>query len=358
VNRPLGCLVLLLAPVLIYGAWVSYPPSRYEAMSAKVLSDGAARHAEEQKYARRPDHNAYIDPDFLPFWGREGIEKRDPSPAGEQLKVLDGLCDLYEGKDVGLEKRFRESAIRKRFEKFQQYYPRIHKLCQLPDFVAPLNQPGDLLTDPMELVALRRLPMYLSGYAEYLAVQGKNSEALAVAMDSLRFARLVNHQQFTLLRSMIGLAVQHISQSTLAMLLDNSRAGVPLEKLMQTLQATHLPATAFGQCLESEYCQAMNSLGSLSKNQSFSWIPSPPGLESREFRLYKNDFMEMLHQVRQGQPIQSGWSAGFGSADWLLGRHRPFCTSSSGFSNSAGRTDAFPPIWSNCEPQAINLWMD
>jgi hypothetical protein len=321
----LGCIGLMVAPVLLYGSWVSYPPSRYESMSVQILGEAAARHTQEQQAAARPASNAYLDPDFLPLWGRKGVEQHDPSPAGSQLQVLNPLSDLAQGKNVNLEGRFREPAIRKKFQQFALFYPKLHKVCNQPDMLVPLTEAQNMLTVSPEWISLRGIAMKLGAYAEYLKLDGKEDEALGVAVDSLRLARLVSHQQLTWLRAMVGLASQSIAQEILAMILDNSRPRASLEPLLRSLEETQTPVSAFADCLEAEYCQQINSIPKLKQQtagqSSFSPLTLLPGLEWSELRMFKNDYMETLQQVRQGQPINSSWASSLDATSWLLGRH-------------------------------------
>lgn len=321
----LGCLGLLVAPVLLYAGWVCYPPSRYESMSVKILSDAAARHAREQQAAVKQASNAYLDPDFLPYWGRKGMEQHDPSPAGTQLKPLESLSDLANGEDMNLEGRFKAPAVRKKFKQFARFYPKVHKVFNQPDLLVPLTEPQNIMTVAPEWIAWRGLVQRLSAYAEYLKLEGKTDEALIVAVDLIRFARLVSHQQLTLIRAMMGMAAQSIAQDTLAMVLDNSSPQGSLEPLLRTLEDTQFPASAWADCLEAEYCQHINSIPKLKQQSSgpssFSPLSLLPGLEWRELRMFKNDYLEMLQQVRQGQPINSSWASSMGPTTWLLGRH-------------------------------------
>jgi hypothetical protein len=315
---------LLLAPVLLYAAWVSYPPSRYEALSVTILQEVAARHAAEQQVAHRADLNAYVDPFFLPFWGREGIELRDPSPAGEALKGLEDLSDLAQGRDVKLEKRLKDPAVHERFKQFALVYPHFREMCNRPHLVVPSSQPTSFPDPEPQYIAFRKIPLLLSGYAEYLSLQGQSEQALSVAMDCLRFSHLILAEQPALIRSMIGAAAQQISQSTLAMLLETPLPGEALEPLLQLLQQTQVPASTFSACIETEYAQGVEMLSGMKKpfaGQNASWIPLPPGLEGRELRLYKNDFLAVVVQLRQGQPIQNSWATNFKMLDWFLGRH-------------------------------------
>ena len=337
----LGCLGLLVAPVLLYAGWVCYPPSRNESMSVKILSEGAARHAREQQAAVRQDSNAYLDPDFLPYWGRKGMEQHDPSPAGTQLKPLESLSDLAQGKDVNLEGSLKEPTVRQKFQQFARFYPKIHKICNQPDMLVPLTEPQNIMTVMPEWIALRGIAQKLSAYAEYLKLEGKADEALGVAVDSLRLGRLIGHQQLTLLRAMISLATQSITQDTLAMVLDDAQIQGSLEPLLRTLEDTQAPASAWADCLEAEYCQHINSIPKLkqqsSGQSSFSPLTLLPGLEWRELRMFKNDYLEMLQQVHQGQPINSSWASSMDSSTWLLGRHSVFAAMTIPNYSRAGR---------------------
>ena len=79
-----GCLGAAAAPFLLYAAWISYPPSYYENEMQRRLAQRAAG----QAIAADSRKNAYMNPNFLPFWGRPTSERRPGMVAETQIKKL------------------------------------------------------------------------------------------------------------------------------------------------------------------------------------------------------------------------------------------------------------------------------
>ena len=324
-KKTLGCLALaFLTPVLLYVGWIQNPPSRHEVLSSQLLQASIARHVEEQSMVRS-ENNAYLDPDFLAYWGRKGSERSEGGEVEEKLGLMKELSDLQQGEEAHLEERWKQPDVGQAMAQVEQLYPKIHAMCIRPDFIVPRNEPPDLHSVEPNLLAWRRLPQDLSAYAEYLVLAGRSSDAIAVASDGLLFAARLGQQQPSIVRAMIGVAARSIAQETLAMVLSRCSPKESLAPVLDLLRSTQLPPTALVECLEEEYCQNVRSLSKLKTNPTpnspFNYLSALPGLDGRELRMFKNDYLSMLQQVRLGQPVQLGWAANSSLGNWFLGRH-------------------------------------
>lgn len=323
-NKFSGCLVFMLAVLLALVGWMLYPASRYEALSNQLLQASQARHLQEQQVARS-ESNAYIDPAFLGYWGRPGLEATPDSLAEEKLTLLAGLSDLEEGAETDLERRWKDPKVRERMDAFGEFYPKLRKVCRQPHLVVPMAEPQTILTKDPPWLKLRRILLIQSAYAEYLVLAGKTAEALQVSHDQLRLSRLVCQQQTYSIRSMVGASCQSMAQQTLAMILCRSRLVDSLEETLEVLETTQLAPTLYADCLEAEYCSWVRSIPKLQHTSAQSgtthWLSRVPGIEAREQRLYKNDFLHVIEQLHQGLPVDTSWTRRFGMTDWILGRH-------------------------------------
>lgn len=307
------------------------PTSRYEPKVQELLKACSEREQQQHKLAADVANNAYLDAAFLPYWGRKDLERKQDGEAEKKMKLVEKYSDLRERKETGLETavKSKDPAMTRAFSEFAAFYPKVHKVCNQPYFLAPQRQPLNYHTKLPGFLSLRAISQDLATYSEYLTLTEKLDQALEVAGDSLRLGWLVGSQPGGLMSQLISMALQSAGQGTVAMVLSNSprlASQASLEKLSQLLEATNPPDTAFVQALESEFYGACNSFSMLSGADTggdtlMVSILTLPGLRARELRLFKNDVFPLVEQVRQGQPVDTSWMQATGSGSWLLGRH-------------------------------------
>jgi hypothetical protein len=329
VKKRLGCLGFLLFLLAGYAVWALYPPSRYAAQLQEVYQGAQARHEASQLNAKNAATNGYLDPTFLPYWGRKNIEGKPNSELAAQLKKLDNYSDLHAGKEQGLEQKVGDPQTGQLFSEFGAIYDKLHQALALPKFVPPDDQPVNAGTLVPNFLAFRSLEQYLSAYAEYLSLSGQSDRALAVCQDMLRFSKVVNSDGSTLIQLMISVATRAISQSTLAMVLQTGSAGRPavLQELSKTLTETQFSEEDFLNAFYGEYYMVTNSVLQLGQKplvegqDTNAIVYRLPGLVSREFRLYQNDYFPILEKARQGDYRVPDWLMNFGWFDWFTGQH-------------------------------------
>lgn len=313
-----GCLTALLAIVVLYLSWVAYPPSRYEAMSKEILQQSAERFQAEQKLAGNVAVNGYVDPVFLPYWGRGGMEYQKSFPLRARLQALKPYCDLLSDHDVGLESQ-KGPAVTALFDDYAKIYASFHENCNKPNFIVPQIPNGTYILP--NVGAMRYLAFYNSAYAQYLIAKGRPALSLTVTADTIRFGARLSRQQSLPVYLRTSIEMQSIGQNTMAMTLEN----VPLKKLEPELEGvskmlaeTHPRRSYFLAGLEYEYYGFMNILADLQSHASDIPLLRLPGQTNRETRLFKNDYLAGIEALRSGR--SAGRLPNFNLENWFTGR--------------------------------------
>jgi hypothetical protein len=328
-SKRLGCLAVFFGGVALYGAWVSQPPSRHETDVKAMLGRIGEREAKEEALAKTSKENGYLNQEFLPFWGRKGLESAENSPIRSQVGKLVAWSDLSEGKDLGLEKAKQVAE----FEQLEQLYENFHKVASSPEFLVPREGRMDAGTLYPNLLAFRNLAYSMSAYSEYLCLHQKPAQALQVALDITRFGRQIDRQVFGLITAMISIAIESLGMETTSMVLSGHLAEIPtseLEAFRDALVPLVRPREDIVTALEVEFYGGLNTLEQLSKNgrksgSSHEWlVVNVPGLRAREIRLFKNDFSQAVTDFRGNRDYESTWTDQSLMKDWFLGRHGIF----------------------------------
>lgn len=331
-NKKIGCLITLVVAVVMYAGWVNYPPARYSQESMEILNRCQARDADELAKAKDAEKNGYLNPTLLPFWGRKDVEGVEGNKPRAVLDALDPYSDLRRGEDVHLEQSLakKDPALEKAFNDFAPLYAEFRKSIHQPIFLVPYEQQQDYTTMVPNYIAYRALAQTSTAYAEYLMLQGHSDQALEVAGDILTFGWQIDRQQGALITRMMSIAIQTLGEQTASMILSPPhRLPEPaaLESFRQVLEKTHCSLSDLYDALDVEYYVASNTLrkvkdtGELDDEDVPKYLSKAPGVMSREIRLFQNDYIPYLKNVREGKLETRDWMNQPSAWDWLLGRH-------------------------------------
>ena len=321
----LGCYGSLLAVVLSYFAWVSFPPSRYEAQAAAILRRQQENFSAHQKLAADATKNAFSDPVLVEYWGRKNQEYRDHSKAQQAITALAewGACSEWKDTRLGEALAHKDSVALEAVTGFEELYPHLSEVIGRPYFVATYDEPPSLMTIVPNLVALRKIAQALSCYSEVCMLRGQQDRAVLANRQIFELGHLLTRQNTWLIQSLLAIANQAIGSQTLCNLLQQPVAGWPvaqLEKTLLTLEKTHFAPDMLVSPLEAELYGVQNSLQVVAKGDDAVALRFFPGLLQREWRLYKNDYLPMLLDIEaKGSTQRTLPRESLGQ--WLLGQH-------------------------------------
>lgn len=332
----LGCFAALAFLVFSYAGWVSYPPSRHAAEARELHQRLQTQFEQSQRWARDPQKNAYLDPQFLPYWGRKDLEHRPGSEPERIVNALTEWSDLAQKKPAGIEKNPSDPKLQAAIQEFQPLLAGWTEATHKPAFVAPESSPPHFETVVPNYLALRNLAQAASAYSHWLITQGRGDEALQHQLVTLRMSRKLAGEPAGLLSTMIAIACGDVARLTIQKILVQPNCTLSpqlLKELLSTLEQTQLPAERISQSFETEYYVFHNSFldpksqSSQMLNQLYGpWQRFLPGVQQRESRMATNDYMDLLESFRNDSPqgfqqkVQS-MNEGGPLGNWWTGRH-------------------------------------
>lgn len=319
----LGILILVVAA---YSVWIQFPriedPAEVTAIQNRVL----ARHQLAQSVADDPDQNGYLDPVFLPYWGREGKEYKDGS---EVEKFIENWNAKYSSSSTGSEVDHEmllatpDEAYIEALSQIESYYPKLSEDFAKPYFEMPSTE-IDFEAEGPNLIAVRAIGQALVGYAEALVAQDKSEQAVKVLIDVSTFGYRVRQDE-SLISNMIGISIQAISFSGL-LSIDPSRVEFTLEKWTEMASDTKqvlFPQDAMARALETDLVSFQNTMKRYAGKGGSPFHEGGfrvPGWEAREQRIYTNTLVEVIKSARVGNFAMPSFLSNPTSMDWMSGR--------------------------------------
>lgn len=333
VNKKVGCLVTLLTFVVAAVVWVHYPPAAYSAEEQAVLDQFRQREKAEQAVPKTPEADGYLDPVFLPYWGRKGIEE-GANQVKPVVMAFSFFCDQMQGSDVLLEASIqkKDPKLWKAVADYAALYRAFQAALDKPHFVVPLDRPRGYDTIVPNFLSYRGLAGTNSGYAHYLCLTGKTDQALGVVDDTLRFCRKIDGPADGLLSSMISLACKFKAQSAglvVLTLYKTPPSQQALQHFIDTLSQTQSSDSDFLRSAENDYALIADFMTAVREGrvppEEVTFGPGLaskfPGVLSRELSILNHDYFSVLKELKAGREPDLSWMDNVGAADWLLGRH-------------------------------------
>lgn len=323
-----GCLAPLAASLAIYVSWVSWPTVPSAAQASQVLQQQQQAFKADQKEATNPSKNAFIDPELSRFWGRKSVEFQEKSRASlvasslRDFGFLSGnqrasVTDLWNRKDEGLVKAVRD---------FEAFLPTLERALAHPLYILPQTSPPTFDSEIGNLMAHRTLAQALSAYAEVQLARGRPDGALQACLQIFQLSKLlISQRSHSLMNAMVSSAVQTTGQETLAYVLQSTNLKPEqLRPWLELLANQWLTDEVELDCAEFELWTAQNFFQHPPKSVPMGRLAFFPGVWSREWRLFQNDYLSVLNGIRTHQPATLGWAGSFGAGNWVLGQHSWF----------------------------------
>jgi len=310
------------AVVVLYLSWCALPSVHSEAEVKQVLSSQQQAFEEDQKVSKDLALNAFLDPQFAPYWGRKSVEMRPNSPVADTVSAMREYSILGAAKDPQTARLWqrKDGALRKAAADFAVLNSSLQKVLARPYFVIPNSQVPSIDSETANFLAQRNLAQALSAYAEVQIADGKPEVALGTALEILSLAKLVVSQKsHNLIGIMVASALQTTGQETLAAVLQSSNRWSPtsLHQALAGLESTFVSPDLALESLECELWLAQNYF----RAKPDTALGKIPGLWSREWRLYQNDYFPAIQAMRAHQPVNLAWVSQFSVMNWLLGQH-------------------------------------
>ncbi|MBS2039615.1 hypothetical protein JST97_31810 [bacterium] len=321
----IGCLAPLLGLAALYASWVALPPVHSAPEIQQALQHQQLAFETDQKEATDSSRNAFLDPQLSQFWGRKKLEYRDqsrPAQVASELRKFGFLSGQQSESVVDLWKR-QDPALLKAVSDFEGLQPVLARALSRPLFIVPFSSPPNFDSDLGNLLAHRVIAQSLSAYVEIQLAAGQSDRALASCAEIFQLARLLLSQRsHNLMGLMLASAVQTTAQETLAYVLQSARLKPDqLRPWLEQLATTPLTEEVEIGCVEFELWVARNLFEHPPASVPIGKLAFFPGVWSREWRLYQNDYAPMLIAMLKHQPLPGLGSSSFGWGAWFLGRH-------------------------------------
>lgn len=287
-------LLFLLAAIVAYGVWVQTPSIENHQLYEASMSAAASRWDALQAQANDAEKNSFIDPAFLPAWGRKDKEFKEGSPP------LQAMAAWVDYSTTGSQAAVDHKALAKDPEYlaalagFEKLQPALETAMRRPIFTVNDTPRPNLYTLIPNLIQVRGFGFGAIGLAEARSAQGRHSEAAHLIGSTALFGRALGNGT-GLLQDMIGIAVQKTAAEGYVGLLDPT---VPLgaagwKALAADMVAAVPPVDQSLHSMQGELWNSVDSLETL-KDPADAYEGEPsaaarlPGWMAREQRIFTN----------------------------------------------------------------------
>ena len=317
--------VSLLIILSVAGFWFFCPLVENKSLVETSMERAQKRFSTAQETARDPEQNGYLNPRFLPFWGRKSTEANRNDPI---QRTFDGWVEFSTpGAGEPIDHKALQSSEDPKYlealSAFEEIEPELTEALSKPSFLTP-EQKLSYNNEVLNYIAFRKAAQCLVGYAEAKVAQGDHREAARTLVTTVEAGRKVMGRS-ALIQDMIGVAVQAIGSSAIFTELDLKQPwGAKLgEELTARLVAAVPPREQLEWSLEAELFLGTSAIEDIQDDK----VTEPksgeglPGFLSREKRIYQNVMVQCLVNLKNNsRPIvplavrQSDW------VDYVAGR--------------------------------------
>jgi hypothetical protein len=316
-----------LLVLAVYTVWVQFPKLKNPQLVESIYKDATARHEAVQASAGNPEENGYLNPTFLPYWGRRGIELDPAAQSVRDLEAWKVYSSEYQG--VAIDHRQLQADgdgnYLKALKQMKLLAPELIKATGKPIF-SPPNSTLDFGNAIPNYIALRASAQLMSGLAAAYVAEGDLPKAGECLLTAARLGRKL-HGQGPLISHMIGVAVQSIGSNGFLALVDinDDVSAEQWKELAQALLDEVPPEDMLAKAIECEMTGARNTLemhrqGTQSLDE-LRGLDLLPGLLSREERIYVNSMTDCLSQIRSGGNLtMPSYYANPTTYDWISGK--------------------------------------
>lgn len=309
--------------------WIQLPSLDDPVYINAAIAASETRLKRLQDLAASPETNAYLHPQFLPFWGEQGEYQEN----SEVEKTIVAWSKYYSWNyEERLEHRpfleKRDPQYMKARADFEQLLGPLGECLERPVFAPPnFNWQKDTYHD--NFIRLRQLATALQAYAESKQVEGGPEEGLRALRLCWRLGALQTGRGEIPL--MLGISFQAMTDGTL---LDRLGPSEPMSEkawleLAKTLRAESFSAVQFTHLLQDDLVSTERYYSAAAKGSlpAVNGQPVPKNswwenlVVQRDLRMEKNGMTVFLKSHQPDSRFQlSPQSTQFSIQDWLVGR--------------------------------------
>lgn len=305
-NFGLGWFGLAFIFISIYAIWVQHPRVHQPEIIEQAMAATEKRFQAYQAHANNPAENGYIDPNFLPTWGR----RSELVKGCKAEKVMKAWSQRYSSAHEG--ERVDHQALLaspdpeavKAHDDFLELLPQLLAALNKPYFVASVTE-LNLESELPNFIGVRAAAQALSGYLEFRAAEERYEDFGPVLSALFNVCENLEGQAI-LIGDMIASAVRSIAY-------DAVRGSVNPETPMTAEQwaeisnvfLSRLPRKElYYECMQTDlylFSKSMDDLAQGKSSASSGSVPVP-GFMARERRIYLNIIAKILEAARDDQP--------------------------------------------------------
>lgn len=333
----------LLMAVAAAVAWIHYPPARYAAQVNKILADRPAEMASRQSQFRNDSQsNMFLDQKFGEMWALPSQINSGQIQYGSVNSTMDALENfnprsahrpLRELSAFQAEKGLKKEDLQKARANFQKLLPDLKTAISKPYFVSSETRLS-IARELPNFAQLRDLVRAVAFEAHLQMLEGKIEPALG--MTAINCALQPKIQQ----------GEPHVIGAVMAASLFNNAiepifscewyhhpvSDSALQMFEENLKLQEVPLTEDARCFEFELVGFHQTVAQGPSALS-AGTPAPlekvtlhvlysTGIIDRECRLYDNDMLPIIEDIRNGNPVSMQYiSQASPWLDDLRGKH-------------------------------------
>lgn len=303
-------LILIVIVLALYGVWLQFPTARNAAVVKEAYAATGERLKERLAQAEDPRLNGFLNPTFVPYWGRKSTEYVDGSPASKIVEAWSKYSTPYSDERVdhkSLQTKGDE-GYSKALADMETVAPELREAMGKPVFIPP-NFELNSNSEVPNYIAARSCAFAMVGLAEAQVSQDRGVQAAEDLVSVVNFGSgFVGHD--TLVSDMIGVNIQSIGLEAFNSLIDvNSNFSAhEWKSFAQKFLNSVPPKDAMLRALQGEMVFCGSSIDMLATDPNAlgedSWIPALPGTLGREKRIYNNLLSDLIIQFREDGTVK------------------------------------------------------
>jgi len=328
----LALVVLLGAFVVAYGVWWQFPASRNQEIVNQSYQVTLDHLKELSAQAEDPARNGFLNPNFLPYWGRLGMEQQESSPVAETVRSWAKYSTVAQSEKIDHRTLQTEGdeAYAEALEGMEGLAPELQAAMTRPLFLPP-NYKLSAQSQVPNYIAARACAQAMTGLAEAQSARGESEQAAQNLVSVMQFGEGF-YGQGTLMVDQIGASVQSMGIDGFNGLIDPNSdfSGDVWKGLSGAILESIPPQDTMLRALQGEILFCHNSLEHFAQNPealgdgAFAHYGLLPGFYKREERIYNNLMSDLILQFQKEGAVTMPKEVGeFSTADWLTGKNGP-----------------------------------